>query len=418
MADPISTAEIPSYDVSIWKTDVFDYTTIEAFLADKLPSSGIIRIGDGLGKVEFKLENAGPGSLPEADFFLVGFSGAMTNRSAIAAPLFSGINLSRSLKMPLLAFADPVVSASRAVTLAWYAGGEGGFDHPRNVARVIDYVSNVTGRIPVLIGGSGGGFATISTMRYMAMPARGLVWNPQTQIAEYNADIVQKYIDVAISNAKQNDSLRDILVAAGVDQDVCSASYKAPSCLVYLQNDSDHHVGKHMEPFLARCGLWHDYDHLTKISHDRRIIVRTGNWGSGHAVPPNALVKAMVALLTQDSGQRDPLDFVPNALQGILESTIKLEPDPDYDLRARAIFKDGRVHVTVDVDRSPEGLSYAYYMMEDGARVAVNWYSSQANTTFLTEIENPARLSVVVFARHAQNAPNIHVVKVESADLV
>ena len=406
-----STAQVPTYDVSIWKADVFDHETMEKFVTAALPSSGIVRIGHGLGKVEFKLENTSPDCLPDAKFFLVGFSGAMTNRAAVTAPLFSGIALSRFLKMPLLAFADPVVSASSAVPLGWYAGGQGGICHPRNVACVIDHVSRVIGRIPLIIGGSGGGFAAISVMRYMSMPVRGFVWNPQTRIDQYNPELVRMYTRAAFPKADTALTDQQILVASGVDQDVRSASYAHPSCLVYLQNDSDsHHLADHMKPFISKSGRWHEHDAATRISRERRIIISTGNWGDGHAVPSIAMIQAMAAMLTRDSGQEDPLNFVPGDLPAIL----KIQPPQEYDVRARAILRGNEVSITIDTEHLPPGLSYAYYLMEDNVRTASQWYSPRATATFHTEIENVARLSTVVFARFEQGNPTPRNIKVES----
>jgi len=412
MSEATSAEEIPFYDVNIWKTQVFDFASMEAFVAAPLPSEGIVRIGEGFGKVEFKLE--GGGGEAKQNYFLVAFSGAILSRATITAPLFSGVGLSRSLEMPLLAFADPVVSASPAVCLGWYAGGKGGVGHSRNVAWVIDHVARITGRTPILIGGSGGGFAAISAMRYMAVPARGFVWNPQTVIAHYEPEFVRNYIKVAFPDAHGDNTFSETLANAKVDQDVCSASYGAPSCLVYLQSDSDHHhIQEHMKPFM-RLGQWRDHNESTTISHDRRIIVRTGDWGEGHAVPPKHLIEAMIRLLGQDDPHLDPWDTVLRGLPDVMNITSPKAPE--YDLDARANLQEGEVSITIDVSRLPSGLSYAYYLMEDGVRAASQWYSSNPAAKFQTTIANTSRLTAVVFARSGQDAPTIRNINVESVD--
>ncbi|WP_157785414.1 hypothetical protein [Sinorhizobium fredii] len=248
-------------------------------------------------------------------------------------------------------------------------------------------------------------------MRYMTVPARCFVWNPQTLIADYAADFVRQYIKVAFPAAPDSAAFHDILAGARVDHDVCSASYSAPSCLIYLQNDSDdHHVKSHMEPFIERLGQWRDHDSQTRVSWDRRIIIRTGNWGKGHAVPPTTLIQAMIGLLRRDFAGDDPMGIALRELPGILNSSVQTEPE--YDLAARATLHEGEVSITIDVSRLPAGLTYAYYLMEDGVRAALQWYSSNTAARFRTEIENAKRLSAVVFARSGQNAPTIRNINV------
>jgi len=401
------------YDSTIWKVPVHDYVSITDFLSKALPEPGITRIGQGDGRVEFLSENLCPATLSPSHFFLVCFSGAMTNRANVTAPLFSGVSIARRLGLPLLSFADPVVSNHKNVTLAWYAGGTGGTDHPQHVAAVIDLIATQSGRIPLLIGGSGGGFAVLNAMQHMAVPSRAVIWNPQTLISAYHREAVSTYVAAAFPTEVPADdtSLHEILESARVQQDVRGVTLQSPSCLLYLQNESDPHVKTHLSPLVIQ-GEWITYSAQIQVSLDRRLIVGMGNWGYGHAVPPPDLMDAAIELMTQDSGTMDPMDFVPDPMSRLLGDLDIPVVDEPLDIDATATLAGGRVTIRLNAPALTEEMTCAFYLLEKGIRVADRWYTENPEAVFDTVHTDPNNLSIVVFVRHGQGKPVISTIPV------
>lgn len=396
------------YDSTRWKVPVHDYSSMTNFLSSGLPSDGITRIGQLNNRVEFLTENLSPSSLPSATFFLVCFSGAMVNRANMTAPFFFGSSISRKLGFPLLALADPVISNNRNVTLAWYAGAADSTDNPQNIAAVIDLVAKKSGRIPLLIGGSGGGFAALNIMQHITVPTRAVIWNPQTMISAYQPAAVRNYVAAVCPAWSVDDDIspHEIMNNAGIQQDVREAYFKTPSCVLYLQNESDWHVQAHLTPFLAH-GKWLASSTLVQTSPDRRVILGTGNWGHGHATPPPHVIESMIEIMTQDGGTTDPMDYAPSSVSRLLEDINIIVPDLSMEINATAILADGKVTVQLTEPVLSGDLTCAFYLMEHGVRAAQRWYTAEPQTVFDTAHTDPTNLSVVVFLRHGQGKPTI-----------
>lgn len=106
-------------------------------------------------------------------------------RTKSAAPFFCGVGLSASLNVPLLTISDPTLVLSDKLTRGWYAGNQYITDVFSSIAHAVDSLAERTGRHPVIIGGSGGGFAAIQTVTRMKGAATCIAWNPQTAISNY-----------------------------------------------------------------------------------------------------------------------------------------------------------------------------------------------------------------------------------------
>lgn len=142
----------------------------------------------------------------DCEYILVGFAGAVTNRKSKRAPVFNFGGIAKAAKLPILSIADPSLGIDSDLSLAWYAGNEYYPDLPSVLAKILDEVIGKTGKILILCGGSGGGFAALNIQNLMhrADNTITLVWNPQTNITRYSDLFERKYLAYGFPN-KNND---------------------------------------------------------------------------------------------------------------------------------------------------------------------------------------------------------------------
>lgn len=194
---------------------------------------------------------------------------------------------------------DPTLALSEDVTLAWYAGADG-LPLQQTLPLVFRHIIERLEPSSVwFFGGSGGGFASLYYASKVPNSA-ALVWNPQTDILEYNPNHVLKYAQTAFGCGSYQEA-RAVLSERVETQ-------LNPSCkVIYLQNSTDWHVKRHLEPLFERMGLPPRSDVFSGLVRDG-FYLHMGAWGMGHAAPPKpALTFILRALLpaTEDLFEDD-----------------------------------------------------------------------------------------------------------------
>lgn len=229
------------------------------------------------------------------DSVAVFFSGALPNRSGKPGPYFSGVRVAQALGIPLVAFSDPSLNFDGDTPLGWYAGSQD--DHAQDsITHILKSATEKSGRDLLLVGGSGGGFASLYYSHRVGNQASAFVWNPQTSIIEYEIGAVKQYFNVAVpSNRFQYDSeaAKNLtiakLAASGIETVLPRLDTKR---VLYLQNATDWHVSKHLKPFLEL----NQYEHRGNgfYSNDLRHSVVISSFGAGHAVPPLEVIHSAI----------------------------------------------------------------------------------------------------------------------------
>lgn len=125
---------------------------------------------------------------------LVVFGGALAKRGI--PPFFSGLNLSVELDTPLITISDPSLVFSEDLLLSWYAGNNLEKDLPQKIANILDSIFTTLNLKPILLGGSGGGYASLLQTSLLKTNVKSVVWNPQTKISNYNLDAVANYLSI------------------------------------------------------------------------------------------------------------------------------------------------------------------------------------------------------------------------------
>ena len=254
-------------NVSRYKFPRFTHRDLEAFKAAPL-ERGVHSFWYHQGPFDLLLQ-------PKAgsDTLLVSFHPALQTADA-SIPVFMGLGVTHETGAHRLFLSDPSLERDDQLRLAWHTGN---YLQPlqRDLPRVIEHVrAEVGARHVVFSGTSGGGFAA---MYYSAMfpGSLAVVVNPQTVIPNYLAKPVARYMEVCWPRPTWS-----------VQWDLREVYAQWPgNTVAYLQNRSDSHVEKHLEPFLEAVRAPEGALHLL-----------LGEWGEGHKSPP----KELIAKVLQD----------------------------------------------------------------------------------------------------------------------
>ncbi|MDN3904180.1 DUF6270 domain-containing protein [Arthrobacter sp. YD2] len=313
------------------------------------------------------------------------FSGALTNREGTKPPYFSGATLGSQLGVPYMAISDPTLNLSEDLGLAWYAGYEGGRVQD-SIRELLELLSDRAAMHLLLIGGSGGGFASMYYASRLGSKASAFVWNPQTSITDYVPSSVHGFLKVALPNHKASPRAKDDvsnLSDAGItSKNVDFRGHR----LLYLQNYNDWHVKSHLAPYLDSSGLSYRGNGLYSNSSNQSVVISA--FGEGHAVPEKALIASVIGEMLDP--QRSVRVVYNNLIEhGILPSNFNRLP-----LDLREVWRDA-VPVTLTVRANPAGsrievelnnlvegfggVTAVVALYKDGVRVAL---STIASATF------------------------------------
>lgn len=208
------------------------------------------------------------------------------------SPLFSGVGIAKKLDVPVISVSDPTLGFSHQLTLGWYVGHLGFQDLPIHIAELLDAFAESTGARLILFGGSGGGFASLLILSLLKTSnASAFVWNPQTSISKYSPPAVNNFLETAFPNTSSPGDLRDRLDSTGVLHDLTSHDSLLTSTrnILYLQNKSDWHTKSHAAPFLAKFESREKRSAEVVVSEN--LAYWEGNWGDGHASPPEHVIQ-------------------------------------------------------------------------------------------------------------------------------
>lgn len=325
---------------------------------------------ESLPGAEDGVHTIGMGDGPHLDVLLLGsplsghhgavpvfFSASVRSRHQKHPPFFSGISVVGRIRAPLIAISDPSTQLSESLGLAWYAGG-GGTDVQDAVHRLLSAVTAASGNHLWLVGGSGGGFAALEAGFALGESASVLVFNPQTNLLEFSAGSVKRYLGIAHGMGaemldrpdwKQRAGQR--LTDAGLRWDLCDRGpERLPRQLIYLQNWNDwDHVDRHMAPFV-RTHLSHQGPGTDSWSDDDHGVVQL-DLGQGHAAPrPEAVQLLLRTALTGGHSAREILEW------GVAAGTLRRVEHPGAARDLRSMQDEVLRSVTLEVSAQNEVL--------------------------------------------------------------
>ncbi|WPR66135.1 hypothetical protein SLW73_07415 [Glutamicibacter protophormiae] len=190
----------------------------------------------------------------------------------ITRPYFVGTSLTDKIDVNAVFLADPSLELDDNLRISWFAGNSKQQlqqDLPIIIRHVLDEVGSEN---HIFYGASAGGFAALYYSSLfpgsLAVPI-----NPQTRISNYGQTFVDAYAKICWGIDETQESKTELPKVTTED---LTEHYQTPqkNSVLYVQNDTDWHVKKHMEPFLE------------KNNTRNHTMLVSGTWGNGHFPPP------------------------------------------------------------------------------------------------------------------------------------
>ncbi len=289
--------DIPLYDLSKWEYNNFRYMSIEDFFEKFNLQEGIhsIILNNENLSLDLLLISNGV-NLIEENKFLVCFNAAEPNRHLKSAPFFSGINISKTIKKPLLSIADSTLSLSKEITTAWYAGNRYCPNQIKIIADVLNFIADKFCKNYTIFGGSSGGFASLAILNFLKKSASVFVWNPQIKIENYVDIHVQKYLSCAYDENVLKGNFYEFMEQKQIFHDVSKNNNYNFHHIIYAQNVHDWHLEKHTK-YIVNCKHFETIDNNKYIDNKTGIVYLFGDWGSGHVAPDKETINNIIRSL-------------------------------------------------------------------------------------------------------------------------
>lgn len=331
------------------------------------------------------------------DSLAVFFSGALPNRSGKHGPYFSGVRVARSLDIPFMSFSDPSLNLDGAFPLGWYAGSQND-DCQNAITEILENAVTRSGRHLLLVGGSGGGYASLYFAHRVGHAASAFVWNPQTSIIDYEVGAVRQYFDVAVPGndfeyVDQAAKARTVekLAERGIESVLPRSN---AGRVLYLQNSTDWHVAKHLKPYLDANAFVHRGNGYYSNQLGHSVVI--SNFGTGHAVPPTELIHASIRQMLVPGRSTRAI------YNGLIESSLLARDFHELPRDMRKEWGGQSVPFGLDIEKDSDrwvaSVDWAGYRPGTGGiRVAFNAFdahsriqSSQLSADYTFAIRSPA----------------------------
>ena len=227
-----------------------------------------------------------------ADTTIVCFHAALAHGKVASYPLFSALNVTAGFNVNVICVSDPALSMG--LSLGWFAG-TGSQPLQRDLPNAIRHLLSryETRQRLIFFGASGGGFASLFYSH--GFPGSiALAMNPQTDIAEYNPEVVSKYAETAWGES----SLEYVPIVTDLGE-----LYRDgfPNTVYFMQNVFDgHHRDRHVAYWMRKIP-----------AESNRLNLLMDDWGQGHVPPPISLIESTLgAIIANDHEKLDSLGFV------------------------------------------------------------------------------------------------------------
>lgn len=348
---------------------------------------------------------------------LVCLSGAISNRDGKEAPFFSGINVSRELKLPLVSISDPSLALDSKLPIAWYAGNFIEKEIPSIVAAVLDKIASEFEAKLYLFGGSCGGYAALRLSHLLASKHAVFVWNPQTSISKYDIRFAKMYCKSAFPNDYEmagspddEANVAEFLKKMGITDSLCDSPIGDHAEIFYIQNESDWHVDKHAMPYIKGLGLSQSDNNF--YTNGKNCFVMFGDWGVGHSQPKKDLIIDVLRRLIGNKDKaliaRDIISIVNFTKEEKYSEEPQLgprsvdEPKKKMEMLAMAWQSNGFVitmaYLLCDKAVVPQ-INYAFYLYVNGVRASSIWYQGNNIHEFVLDVkDNPADTKIKSFS--------------------
>lgn len=255
---------------------------------------------------------------------LVCFSAAVSNRKTKTGPFYSGVRLAEKLNIPLVSFADYLVTNNKNLNLAWYCGCEKNPDFQDKIANFLDKISSFYGCELIILGGSGAGFASLAIASKIKSNAFIISSNPQTSICRYIDRHVENYVNTAFKSEvdKSYVNSKNIFEKFGLTYDVNDIEYGKNIEILYLINfDDEHHIEDHLLYFIQNKEFLSHGENTFKFGDSGLYF---GDFGVGHATPGVHFFNTIINDIRNGKNVEQILRHIEGGLSGLLDKPNKV----------------------------------------------------------------------------------------------
>lgn len=351
--------------------------------------NGTYRVEIPGGRLHFFVR-ADPDDPAGGEGVFVFFHGAVSGRSALQPPFFSGLGIQQKIGSgPLVAFSDPVVESDPECALGWFAGSAA-TDVAHWSAVVVHRLLGSDPRNTWLVGGSGGGYAALAIGHRLGPEASVLAWNPQTIVANYSAGPVRKYLEAAfpllapdlrrmplakVCRKASRVYGRDLELGAVIE------GGSPPRQVLVLQNYDDWHVRPHTVPLVRWLRL--EQRSSGRFDDGEGTVAWFPEMGRGHVGPDTDRLAVLLRLL---AGERHPLaqlvrrlddaDFFPSGDRSARPMDLRADAGVLLDsVRVRADARGAQL-VSDLVQEGRHGLAFRFAQHREGVEIASGAWST------------------------------------------
>ena len=231
--------------------------------------------------------------LEESETVLVGLNAAISKRSEKNAPFFTGGGKATSIDAPIISISDPGTHFGD-VSLAWYLGTVEDTNYQRNLAEFLESFCIENNLLPILFGGSGGGFAALVLSKMIEINSLVLAMNPQTCVLDwYQGPLENLYTKAWKCSTKEE--FKQTLENSGINYEFINDSSDNSSKVLILQNLFDDYHMIHHFPRISKQSL----QSITVSGSENNVSWFFGCWGFGHYAPWPNHVRSTLTQLNQ-----------------------------------------------------------------------------------------------------------------------
>jgi hypothetical protein len=285
-----------------WPSQKFSWNGVEEFLNSPALKSGIHSI-----YLENQILDIFVDFQPDSPAYIL-FHGNCPRAPNFLLPVFSGQNVTESMRMTKVVPCDPTLLLDPNIELCWHAGSSG-VPLQTIYKKVFDKVFSIAKpTYKVFWGGSGGGFAALY-YSYFFTGSTALVWNPQISISAYLEEPLRRYRQIAFGLTDDGAMFGNAELVADV-----SVLYRKgySNRVVYIQNDDDWHVEKHLWPFLRALGV-RDLDKIAVDGADGvvapDVYLYLGRFSKNHEPPTNTEIHSILQWIHAGKGATGDFGF-------------------------------------------------------------------------------------------------------------
>lgn len=345
-------------------------------------------------------------NIDKKNSILVCFNAAISNRANKMGPFYSGAGLAERTGLPSILVSDYLVTNSNSLSLGWYLGNYGNITFQQDLANFLDSVSLKLDKKIILVGGSGGGFASLAISSLMKSRCTVIAMNPQTAVSMYYSNAVNDYLANAFSHISYltPKNCENFLNNLGIVSNVCDSEYNENVEILYLLNKGDkHHIKNHFIPF-SKNKKFFPLGDSSLLSH-KNLAIYFGEWGGVHVPPQVNIVVEVISLIEQSNSLEIIIRSLENGLNGMNKNSesIFFLTKYNYTLSVKSKFENGIISTDLNllyrgkIIDIPEYCVFAvYYLDIKGNVVFRTQYSSTMPEVEIDANQNVCQIKVFI----------------------